>query len=91
MKENVSRKAKIVVPNDVFLKEFLEFAKQDKSIEELAQSLNLSQQGCYQKLRKIRKDLSVKQIELPEMRLKTERKTKTSLEKLIEIVQSVKS
>lgn len=81
----MARKNKIVVPNDVFLKKFLEFASANKSVEDLAKEFDLSRQGCYQKLRKIRQDLSAKQIELPQMRLKSAQSTKISIEKLVEI------
>ena len=81
----MTRKNKIVVPNDVFLEKFLEFASADKSIEDLAKELDLSHQGCYQKLRKIRQDLSKEQVELPQMRLKNAKKTKISIEKLVAI------
>jgi predicted DNA-binding protein YlxM (UPF0122 family) len=81
----MTRKNKIVVPNDVFLEKFLEFASADKSIEDLAKELDLSHQGCYQKLRKIRQDLSNEQVKLPQMRLKNAKKTKISIEKLVAI------
>lgn len=81
----MARKNKIVVPNDVFLKKFLEFASANKSVEDLAKEFNLSHQGCYQKLRKIRQDLSKQQVELPQMRLKSAQSTKISIEKLVAI------
>lgn len=81
----MTRKNKIVVPNDVFLETFLKFAKANLSIEDLAKEFNLSHQGCYQKLRKIRQDLSKEQVELPQMRLKNAKKTKISVEKLVAI------
>lgn len=81
----MTRKTKIVVPNDVFLETFLKFASLGLSIEDLAKEFDLSHQGCYQKLRKIRQDLSSKQVELPQMRLKSAKKTKVSIEKLVAI------
>lgn len=83
----MNRKSKVVVANDDFLKKFFEFVKDDKSVEDLANEFGLSHQGCYQKLRKIRKDLAAQSVVLPEMRVKNAKKTKISVEKLVEIAQ----
>lgn len=81
------RKNKVVVPNDVFLEKFFEFVGADKSVEELADALSLSHQGCYQKLRKIRKELAQNDVTLPDMRVKSSKKTKISPETLVKIAK----
>ena len=76
------------VNDELFLSKYLEFQSRGLSFDDLSSELNLKSLSLYQRMNKLSKELSAQGIEIPKMPLKSSKKGKVSVDKLVEIFNS---
>lgn len=78
-------RTKVSVNNEDFLKAYLDFQSDGKSYDDLSAKLNLAPLSLYQRFQKLSKEMSAQGVELPKMHLKSSKKGKVSVDRLVEV------